>query len=75
MWLEGLILGPVFAHLACKLPKKREFLLAGTGTLELAVRKTVLVARRPTAVQHLSVLSMLELNSAISDRQKISLEG
>ena len=52
--------------------KKRELLLAGTGTLQLAVRNSNgLEIRRPTAVLHLSVLSMLELYSAINAGGKI----
>ena len=85
MSVKGRILGPVFAPWACthdirvtrgqKRDKKREFLLAGTGTLQLAVRDSFTEVRRPTAVMHLSVLSMLELYSAVNAGQKIEEEG
>ena len=87
--VKGRILGPVFALGAAgglapktrvapggpKRDKKREFLLAGTGTLQLAVRDSITEVRRPTAVMHLSVLSMLELYSAVNAGQKIEEEG
>ena len=86
MSVKGRILGPVFALGAWhprhasgtrgpKRDKKREFLLAGTGTLQLAVRDSFTEVRRPTAVMHLSVLSMLELYSAVNAGQKIEEEG
>jgi hypothetical protein len=91
MSVKGRILGPVFAlgsvgarhprdqcqlvPLGEKRHKKREFLLAGTGTLQLAVRNSSTEVRRPTAVQHLSVLSMLELYSALKAGRKIKEEG
>ena len=88
MSVKGRILGPVFAlgsvgarhpwdqcqlvPLGEKRHKKREFLLAGTGTLQLAVRNSITEVRRPTAVQH---LSMLELYSALKAGRKIKEEG
>ena len=87
MSVKGRILGPVFALTTLsrgtqdangtrgqKRDKKREFLLAGTGTLQLAVRNSITEIRRPTAVQHLSVLSMLELYSALKAKRKIKEE-
>ncbi len=81
MSFRGRILGPVLIPARCTRTamcsgiKKREFLLAGTGTLQLAVRNSnELETRRPTAVLHLSVLSVLELYLARALRGKIGEE-